>query len=199
MFNTLISFAKSSKILCFWKCTLTNKYFELNLFFTNSNSLITIYWLDNTRITFLYINKLYIEVILMHKKLVYTSITIIILMVLFSNYTTFAKQNIISIHHNNSNQVESEEKLQTDFILRLLSPYIDKAIKDYYGEIRQYGLWNAKIIYIKRLEPGSFNFETTVSVITFTGPHNPPYGLETITIRFGYDGVKVIKFKHEFE
>ena len=81
--------------------------------------------------------------------------------------------------------------------MRLLSPYIYKAIKNYYGEIRQYT--DAKIINIKRLEPGSFNFETTVSVLTFTGPHNPPYGLETITIRFGSECVDIIDFKHKDE
>lgn len=135
----------------------------------------------------------------MHKKSVYTFIVAIILIIFLNNCTTFAKQNIISGYHNNFSQVQSKGKLQTDFILRLLSPYIDKAIKNYYGEIRQYGLWNAKIINIKRLEPGSFNFEATVSVITFTGPHNPPYGLETITIRFGGENVDIIDFKHEVE
>ncbi|MGE5626895.1 MAG: DUF3888 domain-containing protein [Solirubrobacterales bacterium] len=66
--------------------------------------------------------------------------------------------------------------------MRTFLPYIIKSIKNYYGESRQFDLWDAKIIDIIRLTPESFNFEITTSVNTFSGPTNPPYGLKTVII-----------------
>ncbi|WP_080490461.1 DUF3888 domain-containing protein [Clostridium sporogenes] len=53
------------------------------------------------------------------------------------------------------------------------------------------------MINIKRLEPGSFNFEIKISVTTFKGSHNPPYGLETVTIKLDDSGKHIVNFKHE--
>ncbi|MBV7273871.1 DUF3888 domain-containing protein [Clostridium sp. PL3] len=82
-------------------------------------------------------------------------------------------------------------------MLRFFSPYIKSAIESYYGEPRQFDLWDAKITSIKRLEFGSFNFETTISVTTFKGPPNPPYGLDMVTIRIDDTGIHVVNFKHK--
>jgi len=138
-----------------------------------------------------------IQGVCMKKKLVII-ITIIFLTIVLSNksyYKVYANSFMINVPTITEN--ESQRKLENDLLLRILSPYIDKAIENYYGESRQFDLWNAKITNIKRLEPGSFNFEITVSVTTFKGPHNPPYGLETVTIKFDDFGTHIINFNHK--
>ena len=90
---------------------------------------------------------------------------------------------------------ESKEKLYEDFLVSLLYPYISKGIDDYYGEPRQY--MDAKVLSIERLKEGQFYFKIVIQAITFVGPHNPPYGLETVTIQQDVHGIRVIDFKHE--
>ncbi|MBO0576136.1 DUF3888 domain-containing protein [Clostridium botulinum] len=109
-----------------------------------------------------------------------------------------------TVHANSSltntsiiTEKESQKNLENDLILSVFSPYVAKAIENYYGEPRQFDLWDAKIINIKRLEPGSFNFEIKISVTTFKAPHNPPYGLETVTIKVDDSGKHIVNFKHE--
>lgn len=126
--------------------------------------------------------------------------TIILLAIIFtiSFYSTsYANDNNSFLNVVNINQNESSQKLENDLLLRAFSPYISKSIENYYGEPRQFDLWDAKIINIKRLTPGSFNFEITISVNTFKGPHNPPYGLETVTIRLDDTGTHVVDFQHK--
>lgn len=133
----------------------------------------------------------------MKKKLVII-ITIIFLTIVLSNksyYKVYANSFRINVPTITEN--ESQRKLENGLLLRILLPYIDKAIENYYGEPRQFDLWDAKIMNIKRLEPESFNFEITVSVTTFKGPHNPPYGLETVTIKIYDSGTHIIKFNHK--
>lgn len=92
---------------------------------------------------------------------------------------------------------DSREKTIQDFLLAILSPYIDQAIEQYYGERKQYALYIAKIVDIRRFsEKGQFNFEIKVKVMTFEGPHNPPYGFETITIVNDSSKITVTKFEH---
>ncbi|MBZ1331146.1 DUF3888 domain-containing protein [Clostridium botulinum] len=117
---------------------------------------------------------------------------------------TFSTKSYCTVYANNSvmntstiTENESQKKLENDLILRVFSPYIAKAIENYYGEPRQFDLWDAKIINLKRLEPGSFNFEIKISVTTFKGPHNPPYGLETVTIKVDDSGTHVVNFNHK--
>ncbi|MDS1002082.1 DUF3888 domain-containing protein [Clostridium sporogenes] len=133
----------------------------------------------------------------MKKKLVII-ITIIFLTIVLSNksyYKVYANSFRINVPTITEN--ESQRKLENGLLLRILSPYIDKAIENYYGESRQFDLWDVKITNIKRIETGSFNFEITVSVTTFKGPHNPPYGLETVTIKFDDFGTHIINFNHK--
>ncbi len=133
----------------------------------------------------------------MKKKLVII-ITIIFLIIVLSNksyYKVYANSFMINVPTITEN--ESQRKLKNDLLFRILSPYIDKAIENYYGESRQFDLWDAKITNIKRLQPGSFNFEITVSVTTFKGPHNPPYGLEIVTIKFDDFGIHILNFNHK--
>ncbi len=135
----------------------------------------------------------------MRKKIIIINIFLIFMLVFNNNFccTTHAieKENFSNTDY--INQVDSPEKLQKDLILSVFSPYIAKAIENYYGEPRQFDLWDAKILNIKRLNKGSFNFEIIISVTTFKGAHNPPYGLEITTIKIDDSGISVIDFKHQ--
>lgn len=94
-----------------------------------------------------------------------------------------------------SNSVDTRENKVEDALLVMLFPYIHKAIEQYYGKNRQF--MEPTVIDIKRLESAQYHFKIKVQVITFEGPHNPPYGLETMTIIHDYSGVHVANFKHE--
>lgn len=76
-------------------------------------------------------------------------------------------------------------------LLNILGPYIRNQIKNYYGEARQY--WNDKILYIK---PLMYAHEIKVQVETFVGPHNPPYGIDTITLLLKNGEITVTDFQH---
>lgn len=80
--------------------------------------------------------------------------------------------------------------------LVLLSPYIEKAIDEYYGDsvvfnymgqptVRQIAFYDAKVEYIRKLpfeiNQSDFMYEIKVSVPTFHGAHNPPYANEVMT------------------
>ncbi|QSO48465.1 DUF3888 domain-containing protein [Alicyclobacillus mengziensis] len=111
------------------------------------------------------------------------------------------------IQNNRSNTIEPDtrEVLYRDFLLTMLSPYIQQAITDYYGEHRSFGLYQAQFKDIKRLcDKGQFYFEATVVVETWTGAHNPPFGLETITLAnyppmIGTSGkpIHILKYVHQ--
>lgn len=92
---------------------------------------------------------------------------------------------------------ENQEQLAYDTLLTTLSPHITKAILNYYGEPKQYGLYDAKILNIKRLDEGSFVFDVIVQIKTFEHAHNPPYGLETITMHVDSSDVTVSKYEHK--
>lgn len=81
-----------------------------------------------------------------------------------------------------------------EFILSMLSPYIESAIKQYYGEFRQY--MGAGILSIEKYEG---KFKLKIRVETFVGSHNPPYGIESMIITKDQSGIKVQDFKHEDE
>lgn len=86
------------------------------------------------------------------------------------------------------------DKLNEKFILSTLSPYIESAIKQYYGGYRLY--MNEGILSIQQVDG---DYKLKIRVVTFVGPHNPPYGIETITITQDNSGIKVEDFKHEDE
>ena len=91
---------------------------------------------------------------------------------------------------------ENHLKIYEDYILSLLSIHISDSIEDYYGYAKLYD--SAKILKLIRLPEGEFCFKAVVQVRTFTGAHNPPYGLETIVIQNNlWSGINVIEFYHE--
>ncbi|GIO57978.1 DUF3888 domain-containing protein [Paenibacillus cineris] len=87
--------------------------------------------------------------------------------------------------------------VEADALLTALSPAIGHAISGYYGQPRLYGLYDAKILKIERVNEGGYAFNVTVQVKTFVGPHNPPFGIETITLAVSPGSTLVAKFQHE--
>lgn len=83
-------------------------------------------------------------------------------------------------------------------VITMLSPDINKAIQEYYGEeIRGYDLYDAKVSKLESLR-GWSDFNVTVEVPTFFGAHNPPRALEYITFYVTLDKKPVlIKYEHE--
>ena len=77
---------------------------------------------------------------------------------------------------------EAKEEISVDaaqqVIIDLLYQPTAVAVAEYYGEPTQF--WHSRILSIQKVED-SQNYEVVVQVETFQGPHNPPYGLETIT------------------
>ena len=82
-------------------------------------------------------------------------------------------------------------------ILRLLHQPVKEAVNDYYGEPRQY--WRQEVLGVQKV-PQSPYYEVVIRVETFYGPHNPPYGLETMTFHVGpLDAVQLVNFDHKDE
>lgn len=102
-----------------------------------------------------------------------------------------------NIYANLENETIQQE-LYKGSLLSILAPYISSAVDKYYGYPKQYDLYDAKIIGIKKT-PEKFEYEIIVQVKTFTGAHNPPRGIETITVLTSPMGTKVINFNHTSE
>ena len=117
------------------------------------------------------------------------------LTLLFCSPSVVARASVAQVTEQDSKTV-----LYRDFLLTMLMPYINQAIKEHYhGEGRQWALYEAQIRDIKRLcNKGQFYFQTTVMVETWTGAHNPPYGLETLTLVNGpgEPRIRVIAYSH---
>jgi len=90
--------------------------------------------------------------------------------------------------------IESPEA--TAVIAILLNPHIMTAVEKYFGEPTQYALYDAAI---KKISQAGHNFayKVTISVETFHGPHNPPYGIETMTFSVSPLGVVLNNYIHQ--
>ena len=92
--------------------------------------------------------------------------------------------------HSKKNGVEDEMK---DFlILSFLRGHIDQAIEDYYGHYKPY--MNETITGIEKL---GGEYRIGVRLETFSGAHNPPYGIDTMTVIKDFKGVRVENFEHD--
>lgn len=110
---------------------------------------------------------------------------LITLMLLFS--FTFSITNRVGAELNSYSTKQIHKDFYDDFydaFLALINPYAERAIKEKYPS-RSYSLWNAKIISIKRVnsEYSNYDFIVKVAYDTFTGPHNPPESVVTITFK----------------
>lgn len=97
----------------------------------------------------------------------------------------------------NSKSEQPDYKIMYDTLLTTLDPSIQKEITNYYGYLKQYGLYDAKILSITREHEGSFDFNVKVQVTTFEHADDPPFGKETMTFNVDPFGVKTISFQHK--
>lgn len=90
---------------------------------------------------------------------------------------------------------EKEIYLREDLILQLLAPQISKELDQHFGSVTQYNC--AQITKINKVEPGSYLFTVDVQVVTFNGPHNPPYYVVNMTFSNSAPGWmwRTVKFK----
>lgn len=95
---------------------------------------------------------------------------------------------------NTSKVVDPKQELIQLSLLRMLYPYIQKSITNYYGYSRQF--MGDEILDISMYGP--YDIKIELKVTTFEGPHNPPYGIEVITVVLS-DNVEVIDFTHRDE
>jgi hypothetical protein len=77
--------------------------------------------------------------------------------------------------------------LEEALIRQLRAPILSVVGTDWFRD-------NEEILEIKQDEEVVDNFYVTVQVVTFQGPHNPPYMQEIITFRFSSNGVKPIDY-----
>jgi hypothetical protein len=102
----------------------------------------------------------------------------------------------LPLNHFTAENKEPEYKRVHDTLLTTLNPYIGQAVIKYYGESKQYGLYDAKILNIERPHEGGFTFKVKVQVTTFEHAHSPPYGIETVTMEVDSSGIEVTDFQH---
>ncbi|KWU62467.1 hypothetical protein AWW70_13655 [Bacillus mycoides] len=98
------------------------------------------------------------------------------------------------LHSVYAQEQQLKHKLIKETLLLTLNHEIEKTIFNYYGEVKQYSLYDIEIVNIEKVN-GTFIIKMRVH--TFNDAHNPPYGKETITFKMDGEGVSVISFQHE--
>ncbi|WP_055668837.1 DUF3888 domain-containing protein [Desnuesiella massiliensis] len=93
-------------------------------------------------------------------------------------------------------QTEQYPSYCKEALLSLLYPYISNAVNEYYNNSKQFDIYDAEILSIKKIGE-KFQFRVVVQIETYTGPHNPPGGRDTITISTGPMGTKVVNYIHK--
>lgn len=122
----------------------------------------------------------------------------LIIMFLISTSLTFATPTGINASRDNADQCS----LHKNSLLAFLNPHLQNAVEKYYTslgkQVRMFALYDANIVSIQNEPKGSFMFKATVELKTFTGPHNPPEGLEVISLIYASNGVvKITDYKHQ--
>ncbi|MGM8215400.1 DUF3888 domain-containing protein [Bacillaceae bacterium W0354] len=85
---------------------------------------------------------------------------------------------------------------ERELLLALLEPHITEAVESYYGRPKQYDLFDAKFLEVEKTNC-QFCFNIKVQVTTFQGAHNPPYGVEIMTLSVSNGRVVVTDYQHE--
>lgn len=84
----------------------------------------------------------------------------------------------------------------TSVIALLLNPHIGVAIDNFFGKPTQYALYDAAIKEISQAG-NDFVYKVTISVPTFHGAHNPPYGIEKMTFSIRPGEVALNDYMHQ--
>jgi hypothetical protein len=90
---------------------------------------------------------------------------------------------------------QTNNLIKDDAIISLLLDDINKAIQTFYNDPNK-SFWKAKIIDLKRIGEGIYEFEVTIELETFEGAHNPPYGKDILIFSRKIEGIKLVKYQH---
>ncbi|MDE5943949.1 MAG: DUF3888 domain-containing protein [Clostridia bacterium] len=91
---------------------------------------------------------------------------------------------------------ETENSNSDSVIALLLYNEINNAIQNYFGEPTQFALYDAEITEITQIN-NEFAYRVTIEVPTFNGPHNPPYGIETLTFAISPNSITLENYEHK--
>ncbi|MGG7162470.1 DUF3888 domain-containing protein [Clostridium ihumii] len=121
---------------------------------------------------------------------------IIITVYLFLNISTLNvnAEELINYKDNNN---EQSQKLCHEALMSMLSPYIQSSIEKYFGTERNFDLFDANVISIKRPSE-KFEFYIIIEVDTYTGAHNPPDELVRMIFKTSPYGTKLVKFQDKY-
>jgi hypothetical protein len=99
------------------------------------------------------------------------SLIFIILLMLFSTTSAYAIE-----------EQSNREDILEDAVIKLLLPQMYEAVEEHLGTTRELAFQCLKVVDIKKLREGSWEFEATVEGMTYKGAHNPPYYIFTVTM-----------------
>lgn len=108
----------------------------------------------------------------------------------------YEKESAIEVTALSSDKNLVEPSPKDSAIIILLYPNITEAINNYFGEPTQVALYDATVNSVIK-ENTFFRYRVSVTVPTFHGPHNPPYGLETMTFQIKPGSVILEEYVHK--
>jgi hypothetical protein len=114
--------------------------------------------------------------------------------ILFS--TIFFLSISSGVTYSETSTHKTNNPINDDAIISLLLDEINEAIQNYYKDPNK-SFWKAKIIDLKRIGDGIYEFEVSIELETFEGAHNPPYGKDTLVFTRKIEGIKLIKYLHK--
>lgn len=134
------------------------------------------------------------------KRIVFVIVLIVIIVtsILFLN-PAFTPVNIAKLYFDTPYKplAGSKEELYQDIFVTLLNPYIENAVKDYYGEPYNFDPWDVNILNIERpYGDRTPQFVIKLQIKPYVGAHNT-IGIDNVTITVLPGGsTKVDKFEH---
>jgi hypothetical protein len=117
-------------------------------------------------------------------------------------FVVFTLTIIINSGHLNveAQNLEENKCEQLKYALIVsLGPIIDKALIKIYNSKpdRQWAAWDTEILDIKQLYGVGGAYRINLRVNTYVGAHNPPYGMDIITIEINPHEYKILKYFHK--
>lgn len=100
-----------------------------------------------------------------------------------------------------SAQIQNKNNCETVkfALIASLMPTINQTLEKIYKRPIQWSGAGTEVLNIEQLYGIGGAYRVKLRVHTYTGPHNPPYGADTITIEVGTEGPKVINYVHTEE
>ena len=92
------------------------------------------------------------------------------------------------------------EDVYRELCLKLISPYVDKAVNNYYDEYLTYlpreDTWDYRVLSLETPHPGYYYYTVKLEVLPYVGPHLT-VGRDHITLKIDNRGaVEIVLFEH---